>query len=420
MPVATQKEQESTTQPEKKKREPVYFKEAFSSPRNFARYVAYKFSADQWFGTFFMLGVIYWNALSIREGKSRQATAKGTDRSDLSAVKTRRNWPQIVGGFVFNCSNIWTLFSARKAKPPEGKNQLERMWNAIRHPNESQLQTVHAIGLPFMLGIIFNHIRYGFFDGEEEERFSRRVLAITSSINLLMTQSVLFGKGARDKSKETIKSGENPKENSKLPYPLRVLQMAWRENRQQIFSSTTGLIGALTLLTEGRMKRRSMLDRLEKATTIGSPQWHNMRTILVKQFGALSTQETLDKINGMRASKLTESSAQIKKGIAGIIITMMSAFYQMDQLLKGQKKASAEPSGGEPEKKSQEQLIVQQAEDRAPHIWRDRVTQHPNAARTVKPEQPLLLGRNMANHSPRSVKAIASGESLAVAQGTQR
>lgn len=383
--------------------------------------MAYKFSADQWFGTFFMLGVIYWNALSIREGKSRQATAKDTDRSDLSAVKTKKNWPQIVGGFVFNCSNIWTLFSARKATPPEGKNQLERMWNAIRHPNESQLQTVHAIGLPFMLGIIFNHIRYGFFDGEEEERFSRRVLAITSSFNLLMTQSVLFGKGAtKNTSKETIKSAGNPEENSRLPYPLRVLQMAWRENKQQIFSATTGLIGALTLLTEGRMKRRSMLDRLEKATTIGSPQWHNMRTILVKQFGALSTQETLDKINGMRASKLTESSAQIKKGIAGIIITMMSAFYQMDQLLKGQKKAGAEPSSGAPEKKSQEPLIVEQAEDWAPHIWRDRVTQHPNAARTVKPEQPLLPGRNMANHSPRSVKAIASGESLAVAQETQR
>lgn len=420
MPIATQKEQESSTPLTRKKQEPVYFKNAFSSPRNFARYVAYKFSADQWFGTFFMLGVIYWNALSIREGKSRQATQKGTDRSDLSAVKTKKNWPQIVGGFVFNCSNIWTLFSARKATPPEGKNQLERMWNAIRHPQESQLQTVHAIGLPFMLGIIFNHIRYGFFDGEEEERFSRRVLAVTSSFNILMTQSVMFGKRAEKNKSNGTKSAENEKANANLPYPLRVIKAAWQENKQQIFSSTVGLIGALTLLTEGRMKRRSMLGRLEKATTIGSPQWHNMRTILVKQFGALSTQETLDKINGMRASKLAESSTQIKKGIAGIIITMMSAFYQMDQLLKGQKKAGAEPSSTEPEKKSQEPLIVQQAEDRTLHIWRDRVTQHPNAARTIKPEQPLVPSRNTANHSPRSVKAIASGESLAMAQETQR
>lgn len=338
-----------------KKSSPVYIKNAFSSIQNFKNYIKYKFSANQWFGTVYMLVVCYQNIQAIKAGKNRQSVSKGGAQDDLSAVRTKKNWSQIIGPYVFNMNNAWTLASARNATPPEGNNMAERMFNALRHPTESQLQATLVTAFPFVLAGLVTNIRYGFFDGEQEENISRKILSVTGATSTFLAYTNMFGKSAKNFKRKNLQEPlpeepfkkqeaahfRNSKSNqqSLSPYPIRVLKAAWKNNRRQVFAYIISLIGSFVIFFEGRAKQKSMLDKLEKATTIGSPQWHNMKALLEKTHGTLADEITLTKIHGMRDKKLLESSSLIKKGVTGVIMTLASSFYNMDQLLKGQNQA---------------------------------------------------------------------------------
>lgn len=349
---------DSKDSPEQKR---VYFKEAFSSLQGLKNYVKHKFGEDQWFGTVYSIGLIYQTLLEKKAAENRQAVKKGAQQDDASALMTQKNMASIIAAPVFNFNNVWTLLSARDAKPPEGKNPLERMLNSLRHPQESQRQAVAVIALPFCLALYAQSFYRGFIDGEPEEKFSQRVSSVTNLIATYMAYSAMFGnrnaeKNAKKEEPEEKAGKESQKEvhfsrsqskaqGGKHFYPVEVLKTCWRENKRLIIGAVIGIFGSIILFNEGRKKQSSMLERFKKVEQ-GSEQWDKLYEQISKEKGVLTQEQFLGELDKFYDSKLSESKAILRRSIVGLVLTVAGKFFSIDQLMKGEKKPDASKLNG--------------------------------------------------------------------------
>lgn len=361
-------QQKPVLEAQAEKPKPVYINEAFSSFQGLKKFLKYKFSADQWFGSVIMGLCFYINFEGMRASLIRQAVDKDSEHDDLSKTKNEKNIPQLLACITSGITNIWTFLSSRSAIPPEGNSYKERIINALKHPERSHEQAKHVIYLPNSIIVLWGHARLGFGSkGQPEERLSRRVITVTVAISLITTIFDFFGnkrKIAEKKLKENIKVVEpSPVKNSsisdegtlksikdKLLYPFRVLTDQFKSNPSKMISMGLSIITSLAFLYEGYVKQKVMLHRLILAGKEGSKQWENMRDSLESEISSrqeldnLTNYEGLSRnqaitrlINDQRQEKLAESKSLIRKGFAGLLIPIASNFYTLDQMHKGEK-----------------------------------------------------------------------------------
>lgn len=277
----------------RQKQKPVYIKEALSSVQGFTKFLRYKFSADQWFGTL-VLGIgLYQRILGMRSSKNRQVLDKNGDNNSLNDSKTEFNKLQWIGNMSMFAAQIWDLLSSRNSIPPDGNSYKARVWDTLKHPERSQVQA-RFLSSFFTNGIFFYlAILHGFTSkGQQEEKFPRKVNAVVLPFMMGLSVIDLFGpkkkkpvennivreNSALDRQNSIIFNKSKSKSiGGKLLYPFHTVRAAWKENPRRIIA--LGLFLGMSMLTtwEGYAKRKTMLNRLNLASTENSPQWNDMR-----------------------------------------------------------------------------------------------------------------------------------------------
>ena len=344
---------------EKTDSQPVYFKQAVSSVQGFTNFVKYKFSPDQWYGTLINGIGLYKSVLQLKASWHRNVVAEGGNQDSLRDNKVETNIPLSIANSGAVAISLWALLSSRGAIPPAGNSYKERIVDALKHPERSHEQAKFIAQTATNIICFWMAIQHGFTSkGQKEERWPRRYQAVTMPILVGLSVVDLFGpRQQRELNKapnEKLRQQENPvmfqKSQSKtiahkLAYPFRIIAAGWRENPRRMISLGLGISHSIAMMTEGFLKHRSMLNRLQLASMEDSLEWRKMRDQLLAEnegwkelaeCGALPAGRITTEIKKMREEKLVESNSILKSSSIGLLTTFAGAFYTLDQLHKGE------------------------------------------------------------------------------------
>lgn len=240
-PVRSESEQQSSTEEKQNKGLVTWLWE----------YAKGRFNRQNWFGSAFILNAMY----ATYEGDIKA----GRERITVSG-KREPDYTRIIPGYIFMAEKIWSFFSARGAKIPEGNTVLKRVKNAFLHPQQSSAQFEWLILLPMRLYVLYGHLSYGIKawlgTGERSERARLGMAASMVVLHGLMGWGHFKKHKKPEQVSEAQKNSDEHKQKRTKPLTIKqVFKHIKKYNPEFLLAGSLGIFYVLSGAYEGLKKK---------------------------------------------------------------------------------------------------------------------------------------------------------------------
>lgn len=377
---------------------PSHFVKSTFSTHGFSGYVKEKFNKKNLFGTIFLIALIANNSQYIVAGLKQKRIAETPDGPQ---IENDMDYSRVIQKSMAVLTTVWTLLSSRGSGVPDGANMMERMWDALKHPERSQTQARELVLLPLALYGVGGHILYGAGTKpdttnplrmnlqkaahflyrqpmvERSPNKERQLQAVLGMISIPLALASMFGKEAGEKkarqnaetSPQKTRSEASAEDAGQEARPVRfsksqsksvdgksfylakAAKRVWQDNPKLVISSMIGVLTAGLAFTEGLSKRKIMLAKLAEfgevrdfGSSAGELLKKNMRTD--PKYALMEDRELIGKLPQYKAGQMKEAHNLMRAGIIGIVLSLAGQIYRanemvQDDILKEQREAEA-------------------------------------------------------------------------------
>lgn len=374
---------------------PAHFAKSTSAAHGFMGYVKEKFNKKNLFGTIFLLVLIANNSQYIVAGLKQKRIV---ETPDGARIESDVDYSRVVQKSTAVLTTVWTLLSSRRSVIPEGDNMMERMWDALKHPDRSQTQARELVLLPLTLYGLGGHLLHGMgtkpatanafrmslqragnflYQNSMVERApnkERQMQAFLGLLSIPLALSSMFGKEAAEKKarqkaeeaqKQTATNNNSQKNNAsavtnagaqgsqtarfsksqsksvdgKSFYLALAAKRIWQDNPKLVISSLLGVLMATLSFAEGLSKRKVMLAKLEEFS--GLADFSSKAGELLKknmqmnpEYALMKDQELMRQVPQYKAEQMKEAHNLMRAGIIGIALSLAGQIYRANEMVQ--------------------------------------------------------------------------------------
>lgn len=222
-----------------------------------------RFTGDNLVGSGTMIAYLYPEIETMIGGKARTNLA-GKSEVDKWRVRSIK---------LNMLSNGWFFFSSRGARAPKGNNMLARIFDAMRHPNESAVYFRRIIQIPVQILSIISNIEKGFAGMKPGGMKAERIRLASAAIIIAGGAFSLSGMFGGEKNADAILSEKEQKQLteiekihnkesnsrgifSKIAHPYRVVKFACIRHPRLVIGTIIDTLLNLSQLAESILVKK--------------------------------------------------------------------------------------------------------------------------------------------------------------------